>query len=180
VLNVLEGRLPTLRAGAYGSSQVGLGQGLFWRKVITIALLTSWLWLSLGLLGWPAIAQPRTAATAQATAQSTPAIEDITKPNSAPDLTGADAISAETVSQFVNAYLAVLALINQREEELRSAETESESKRIERDIEAEAFDLIEQAGLSQETYLQLLGLANSDPEFGDRVVAQLQEVGVAQ
>ena len=41
--------------------------------------------------------------------------------------------------------------------------------------QAEAYGLIEAAGLTRQTYWQLLGLANSDAEFRDRVLAQLEE-----
>ncbi len=89
----------------------------------------------------------------------------------------ANTIPSEKVSQFVRAYLQVLDLINQRESDLQAAETELESRRLEREIEAEAFSIIEQAGLTRQEYLQLLSLANADPEFGERVAAQLQEAG---
>lgn len=89
----------------------------------------------------------------------------------------ANTIPSEKVSQFVRAYLQVLDLINRRESDLQAAETELESRRLEREIEAEAFFIIEQAGLSRQEYLQLLSLANADPEFGERVAAQLQEAG---
>ncbi len=85
------------------------------------------------------------------------------------------AISSEKVSQFVSAYLQVLALIERREGELRSAETTAESRQLEQDIQAQAFAIIEQAGLTRQEYLQLLGLANTDPEFSDRIIIQLQE-----
>ncbi|MEM6521251.1 MAG: DUF4168 domain-containing protein, partial [Cyanobacteria bacterium P01_C01_bin.70] len=54
-------------------------------------------------------------------------------------------------------------------------QTEAESLQLQRAIETEAFDLIQAAGLSQQDYFQLLGLANTDPEFRDRVLAQLEE-----
>jgi len=84
-------------------------------------------------------------------------------------------ISSEKVSQFVHACLQVVALIERREGELQGAETDSESVRIEQEIEAEALKLIEAAGLTRQEYLQLLGLANTDPEFGERIAIQLQE-----
>jgi hypothetical protein len=84
-------------------------------------------------------------------------------------------ISSEKVSQFVQACLQVVALIEQREGELQGAETESESLLIEQEIEAEALAIIERAGLTRQEYLQLLGLANTDPEFGERIAVQLQE-----
>ncbi|MGQ9871154.1 DUF4168 domain-containing protein [Leptodesmis sp.] len=84
-------------------------------------------------------------------------------------------IPSEKVSQFVYACLQVVKLIESREGELQAAETESESLRIEQEIEAEALAIIEKAGLTRQEYLQLLGLANTDPEFGERVAIQLQE-----
>ncbi len=84
-------------------------------------------------------------------------------------------IPSEKVSQFVHACLQVVALIERREGELQGAETESESQRIEQEIEAEALAIIEKAGLTRQEYLQLLGLANTDPEFGERIAIQLQE-----
>lgn len=86
-------------------------------------------------------------------------------------------ISSEKVNQFVQAYLQVLHLIDQREGELQGAETEVESLQVEQEIEAEALTLIEAAGLTRQEYLQLLGLVNTDPEFGERIAAQLQELG---
>jgi hypothetical protein len=87
----------------------------------------------------------------------------------------ADAISSEKISQFVQAYVQVVDLMEQRENELQGAETESESLQAEQAIEAEALALIQATGLTLQEYLQLLGLANIDPEFGERVAAQLQE-----
>lgn len=84
-------------------------------------------------------------------------------------------IPSEKISQFVHACLQVITLIERREGELQAAEIESESSRIEQEIEAEALAIIEQAGLTRQEYLQLLGLANTDPEFGERVAMQLQE-----
>lgn len=87
----------------------------------------------------------------------------------------ADDISTEKISQFIQSYLQVLRLIEQRENELQGAEMESESQQIQREIEAQAVDLIQASGLTLQEYLQLLSLTNIDPEFGERVAAQLQE-----
>lgn len=84
-------------------------------------------------------------------------------------------ISSEKVSQFVQAYLQVLALIEQREGMLQGAETQPEAQQVEREIAAAALEMLEENGLTWQEYLQLLGLANSDPEFGERIAAQLQE-----
>lgn len=86
-------------------------------------------------------------------------------------------IPAEKVNQFVSAYLAVVALIDRRSDELQRAETEAESLRLQQSIQAEAFSLIETSGLTRQDYWQLLGLANSDAEFRDRILAQIEEAG---
>ena len=90
-------------------------------------------------------------------------------------LLDATTIPAEKVNKFVQAYLQVWQLISRRESELQAAETEFESLRIAQEIETEALAIIEQAGLTNQEYLQLLGLANIDPEFGERVATGLQE-----
>jgi Domain of unknown function (DUF4168) len=86
-----------------------------------------------------------------------------------------DSISPEKINQFIHAYLQVTNLIEQREGEVQAAETDSESQRIQQDIEAEAIGLIEAESLTLQEYLQLLGLANLDPDFSDRIALQLQE-----
>lgn len=85
-------------------------------------------------------------------------------------------ISSEKVNQFVQAYLQVLNLVDQREGELQGAKTELESLQVEQEIETEALSVIEASGLTRQEYLQLLGLANIDPEFGERIAIQLQEL----
>ena len=90
-------------------------------------------------------------------------------------LLDATTIPAEKVNKFVQAYLQVWQLISRREGELQATETELESLRIAQKIETEALAIIEQAGLTNQEYLQLLGLANIDPEFGERVATGLQE-----
>lgn len=117
---------------------------------------------------------------AAALAEDAASRPEVTEPDleaPAPSRSGVDAndISSEKVSQFVQAYLQVVDLVEQHQEELRRAETESESFRIQRSIESEALEVIETTGLTWQEYLQLLGLANTDPEFGERIAAQLQE-----
>jgi hypothetical protein len=94
-----------------------------------------------------------------------------------PSLTELDAtdIPSEQVDQFVSAYLKVVTLIDEQSEHLQRAETEAESRRLQRAIEADAFQLIQDAGLTRQDYFQLLGLANTDPTFRDRVLARLEE-----
>ncbi|NJN20751.1 MAG: DUF4168 domain-containing protein [Leptolyngbya sp. RL_3_1] len=84
-------------------------------------------------------------------------------------------IPSDQVNQFVEAYLEVVALIDARSEALKRAATEAESLQLQQTIQADAYGLIEATGLTLPTYWQLLGLANSDFEFRDRVLAQLEE-----
>jgi hypothetical protein len=87
----------------------------------------------------------------------------------------ANSIPSEKVSQFIQAYLQVLELIDRRQGELLSAETKIASQRLEKEIESQAQEIIQQSGLSRQEYLQLLSLANLDPEFGERIAVGLQE-----
>jgi hypothetical protein len=123
-----------------------------------LSLLIPFLFLWLSPVGWADSTEPPAAIIEQ----------------SAPSGVNANAISSEKISQFVQAYLQVVALIDRREDELQGAETESDSLRIKQEIETEAMSLIETEGLTFQEYLQLLTLANVDPEFSDRIVAQLQ------
>ncbi|MBE9155526.1 DUF4168 domain-containing protein [Nodosilinea sp. LEGE 06152] len=113
-------------------------------------------------LGLPAIAAPAVP-TADAAPLATPA---------APD---ASDIPSETVSRFVRAYIAVVRLIESRELSLQRTETDTESRQMQQEIQAAALDLIQANGLTLSAYWELLGLANSDPEFRDRVLAQIDE-----
>ncbi|MEB3356436.1 MAG: DUF4168 domain-containing protein [Synechococcales bacterium] len=87
------------------------------------------------------------------------------------------AISSEKVSQFIEAYQQVLSLIDEQEEALRGAETEADFLQRQGDLERKIATAIDAVGLSQQEYIQLLGLANSDPEFSERIASQLQEAG---
>lgn len=87
----------------------------------------------------------------------------------------ASTIPAEKVSQFVEAYLQVLDLIEGQQPQLQATETELEYRRKQEEIQGKALAIIKQVGLTQQEYLQLLNLANIDPEFGERVATQLQE-----
>lgn len=89
---------------------------------------------------------------------------------------GSADISSETLNRFVTAYRQVLTLVEERADELRRAETESKSLRIQRDLENEAIATIEKTGLTWQEYVQLLSLANSDVELSERIVIQLQEL----
>lgn len=128
---------------------------------------------SLGLLTvWfvaihsPAVAAELPAQDPSATAQQSAPSRSVLDPSSIP---------SEKVSEFVHACLQVVALIERREGELQGSETESESLRVEQEIESEALAIIQKGGLTRQEYLQLLGLANTDPEFGERIAVQLQE-----
>ena len=120
--------------------------------------------VSLLLLGSPSAAL----------ATSAPAAEEPI-PSTAPAQPDANDIPSETVSRFVKTYVAVVKLIESRELSLQRAETDTESRQMQQEIQAAALDLIQANGLTLSAYWELLGLANSDPEFRDRVLAQIDE-----
>lgn len=99
-------------------------------------------------------------------------------PAVSPSQPDANDIPSETVSRFVNAYMAVVKLIESRELGLQRAETDTESRQMQQEIQAAALDLIQANGLTLSAYWELLGLANSDPEFRDRVLAQIDEANL--
>lgn len=107
--------------------------------------------------------------------QDLPAAEPIAPAPTVRPASGLENISSEKLNQFVQAYLRVTTLIEQREAELQGAETNSESLQVQREIEAAALAEIDATGLTLQEYLQLLRLANLDPDFGERVAIQLQE-----
>lgn len=139
-----------------------------WGRAIALLLCVSLCWgllaSGLGLVA-PALAASDETPTASEDLVSTPP----------PTNPATEDISTEKVSQFVRAYLQVLALMDEREGDLQAAETQLESLRLQQELEAEAFAIIQDSGLTLQEYLQLLGLANTDPEFGERVATQLQE-----
>jgi hypothetical protein len=132
-----------------------MGSGFLGRVVVFACL---------GLLLLSALAQPEVALS----------VPISWEPLAQTGLSASD-ISSEKVNQFVQAYLQVLQLLEQREADLQGAPTPLEALQIEREIEQEALSTIETTGLTRQEYLQLLSLANVDREFGERIAAQLQE-----
>ena len=108
----------------------------------------------------------------------TPAAAVEPTPTTSPNQPDASAVPSETVSRFVMAYLEVVKLIESREQNLQSAETETESRQMQQEIQAEAVNLIQAHDLTLQAYWELLGLANSDPEFRERVLAQIEEANL--
>ncbi len=114
---------------------------------------------------------PNAVAAAESLA-APPTLQEISLPR--PEL-DPDTIPSEKVSQFVQACVQVVALVERREAELQAAETDADSLRIQQEIEAEALAIIQAAGLTRQEYIQLLGLANTDAEFGEQVAILIQE-----
>ena len=131
-----------------------------WVRRIAVLVVCVSLWQLTAIASWAASDADLSASTSTSSSLARPDTNNI---------------PSEKVTQFVNVYLQVVALIERREGELQAAETESESLRIQRDIEMEAIVLIERASLNRQEYLQLLSLANVDPEFGERVITLIQE-----
>jgi hypothetical protein len=157
----------------------GLGPSLnrsWWSQPAMAAVLTIALLVAGVLPAWAAptrvhdqAAPPEAAATDGGT---NPA--DRRSSNGGPTDAG-DIIPSETVSRFVEAYLAVVELIESKEASLQRAETDTESRQMQAEIQRQALALIQDHDLTLQAYWELLGLANSDPEFRERVLAQVEE-----
>lgn len=142
-----------------------LGQwGKTWGDRLGLLSLTAVLAVIMLVGSTPALAVP-----------SLPPDLDDSVPAASPSQPDANDIPSETVSRFVNAYIAVVKLIESREPSLQRAETDTESRQMQQEIQAAALDLIQANDLTLSAYWELLGLANSDPEFRDRVLAQIDE-----
>lgn len=84
-------------------------------------------------------------------------------------------IAADKVDSFAQAYLQVLQLLSDREPELSAAATSAEALKMQQSIEAEAVDIIENSDLTMPEYMQILGLANQDDTFRDKVLGRMDE-----
>jgi hypothetical protein len=156
-----EGQATAANTTVKGRPLGGSQRGKTWRDRLTCLGLVGLLMVSLAT---PALAVPPP--PAESPPSAVPALQ--------PD---ANDIPSETVSRFVSAYIAVVKLIESRELSLQQAETDTESRQMQQEIQAVALDLIQRSGLTLSAYWELLGLANSDPEFRDRVLAQVDEAG---
>jgi hypothetical protein len=155
--------------------------GAMVRRPLRTAML-GWLTLLVWLMPMPMSptitwAAPSINADAPTATELSPANSEAeTAPaNPKPD---ADDIPSDMVSRFVAAYLAVVELIESQEASLQRAETDTESRQLQQEIQAQAIGLIQDQGLSLQSYWELLGLANSDPEFRERVLAQVEEASL--
>lgn len=135
---------------------------------LLVSFLTASIWMTLPM--GPSVAASESSPSSEATSSSEIPKGDRSLPRSSAD------ISSETLNRFVLAYREILALVDERADDLRRAETETESLRIQRELESEAIAKIEEAGLTWQEYVQLLSLANSDPELSERIVTQLKEL----
>jgi len=146
------------------------------------------LWIAATLLIAPlgqshldaALSSPMTAPDPFLQTDATPS-DQATGDNARPsveDSADAGDIPSETVSRFVEAYLAVIDLIESQEARLQRAETDTESRQMQEEIQREAVKLIQDHGLTLQSYWELLGLANSDSEFKERVLAQVEEASL--
>lgn len=133
-----------------------------------------------GLAMASALAAPQPAATSNGGDNGTSAAPAPMEENLPANGGSADAgdIPSETVSRFVEAYLAVVELIDSKEASLQRAETDAESRQMQEEIQREALGLIQDHDLTLQAYWELLGLANSDAEFRERVLAQVEEASL--
>lgn len=162
-----------MRYRATHDSQNGYPKRERWRGEVAKLWRWAMAWVLALLIGLMGMASPSWAVgeASPATVEATPSAPTKTQPD-------ASAVPSETVSRFVSAYLEVVKLIEAREQSLQSAETDTESRQMQQEIQAEAVALIQSHDLTLQAYWELLGLANSDPEFRERVLAQIEEASL--
>ncbi|MEO1134713.1 MAG: DUF4168 domain-containing protein, partial [Cyanobacteria bacterium J06639_1] len=96
--------------------------------------------------------------------------------NSAPKpLTAAD-ITDEQVEQLARSLLAIQPLLIAANREIQNAGSPTEQREIEQSFETQAIAIVTREGLSVEQYRELLMLADRNPEFEQRVSAQLDDL----
>lgn len=120
----------------------------------------------------PETETPDTAATPSASETSS---QSDTPAATAAPLAAAD-VTAEQVEQLARSLLAIQPLLVEANEDILQATSPDEQQAIEETFEAEAADIIEQQGLTVDTYQQMLVLANGDTEFKQRIAQQLDEL----
>jgi hypothetical protein len=97
------------------------------------------------------------------------------QPAQPPSLQSED-VTDEQVDQLVAALLAIEPLVKQASTDLNQAETDQQRLQIEQQFERQATGIVEDNGLTVDQYRQLVNLANSEPAFGQRVAAALEEL----
>ncbi len=142
------------------------------RGALVVSILVAALLLGLGAIPAGAGAIPQDDPEAQGFVENGMTPRGLSTAGSSAD---AGDIPSETVSRFVAAYLAVVELIDSKEASLQRAETDTESRQMQEEIQREALGLIKDHELTLQAYWELLELANSDPEFRERVLAQVEE-----
>ncbi len=88
----------------------------------------------------------------------------------------AEEVSDEQVQQLATALLQIEPMLRSASESLSEAESDEQRQQIAANFEQQATQTVVTVGLTVEQYRQLIELANSDPEFGQRVAAQLDEM----
>lgn len=97
-------------------------------------------------------------------------------PVAPPATLNAEEVSDEQVEQLASALLQIEPMLRQATDNLAAAETDEQRQEIATSFEQEATETVVETGLSVDLYRQLIELANSNPQFGQRVAAQLDEL----
>ncbi len=124
------------------------------------------------LLGSPAWAQVEPEAGGSPEGSGEESVQTLPAPTG---LT-AEEVSDEQVQQLATALLQIEPMLRSASESLSEAESDEQRQQIAANFEQQATQTVVTVGLTVEQYRQLIELANSDPEFGQRVAAQLDEM----
>ncbi|NJK62649.1 MAG: DUF4168 domain-containing protein [Synechococcaceae cyanobacterium SM2_3_1] len=97
-------------------------------------------------------------------------------PQAQPPALQAEDVTDEQVDQLVAALIAIEPLVKKASADLNQAETDQQRLQIEQQFERQATGIVEDNGLTVDQYRQLVNLANSEPAFGQRVAAALEDL----
>ncbi|MEL6160266.1 MAG: DUF4168 domain-containing protein [Cyanobacteria bacterium J06623_5] len=160
-----------LPAPAIRRAQTPCPRQVFSRLAIAIAVLLIITGIPSGSLAAsvPTLAVQNTAAPQNAADTNTEGTESVQAVTNSAD------VAAEKVDQFAQAYMQILQLLSDREPELPAAATTAEALKIERSIEADAFNIIESTGLTLPEYMQILSLASQDDTFQDKILGRIDD-----
>ncbi|NJL97756.1 MAG: DUF4168 domain-containing protein [Synechococcaceae cyanobacterium SM2_3_2] len=130
------------------------------------------------LLGSPAWAQVEPTPEDPSGAALEPSSEDPAGAEVTPmtPALSAEDVSDEQVEQLASALLQIEPMLRQASDNLAAAETDEQRQEIAASFEQEAAETVEGTGLSVDLYRQLIELANSNPQFNERVAAQLDQL----
>lgn len=133
------------------------------------------------LLGSPAWAQEAEDPTVESDAATeSDAVTPAIPANAGSGLLQAENVTDEQVEQVAAALLEIEPLLRQATEQLAEAESNEQRQTIASTFEQQATQLVTAAGLTVDEYRQLIELANTNSQVGQRIAAQIDALQDAE